>query len=146
MSGFIKPAGWGGSYRDDFADKLGILGLGYCLDEEREYDIYVGEGGQESAFFHHYIVIDSPDLPDNNRRIVFELAKGFEANPSGALVPGVRLYSSGGLKYRITVKTTLRYPCTVILNFRYYHPVMHLSKFCPSSPHAGKREARPGAD
>jgi len=103
----VKPTGWGGGY--DFADKLKILGLGYNLDDEREYDIYVGDGGPESAFFHHYIVIDSPDLPDNNRYIVFELAKGSEANSSsGALVPGVRVYSGGGLKYHITIRATLR--------------------------------------
>ena len=102
----VKPAGWGSGY--DFADKLGLLGLGYYLDDEREYDIYVGDGGPESAFFHHYIVVDSPDLPDGNRRIVFELAKGSEASSCGALVPGVRIYSGGGLKYHITVRATLR--------------------------------------
>ena len=112
MANFVKPAGWGGGY--DFADKLAILGLNYYLDEEREYDIYVGEGGPESAFFHHYIVIDSPDLPDNNRRIIFELAKGSEASSSGALVPGVRVYSGGGLKYHVTIRATLRYGVVLV--------------------------------
>ena len=106
MASFVKPTGWGGSY--DFGDKLGILGLGRYLDDEREYDIYVGEGGPGSVFFHHYIVIDSTDLPDSSRHIVFELAKGSEASSSGALVPGVRIYSGGDLKYHITVRATLR--------------------------------------
>ena len=62
-----KPAGWGGGY--DFADKLDVLGLGYYLDEEREFDIHVGEGGPGSAFFHHYIVVESPDLPVTDGRV-----------------------------------------------------------------------------
>ena len=103
----LKHAGWGGGY--DFADKLDVIGLGCYLDEEREFDIHVGEGGPGSAFFHHYIVIESPDLPVTDGRVVFELAKGPEASVSGALVPGVRIYSGGSLKYRVTIRASLRY-------------------------------------
>jgi len=52
----------------------------------------VSEGGPGpgpgSAFFHHYIVIESPDLPISDGRVVFELAKAPEASMSGVMVPG----------------------------------------------------------
>jgi len=80
------------------------------MDDELEYDIHIGKGGPDSHFYHHYIVVESLDLPVRSRRLVFELAKTEDHMGRRKVVPNVRRFSSDeDLDYKITVRTTLSY-------------------------------------
>jgi len=61
-SGDSKGLRWGGE-EDNYVNQLLYLYLEDHMDDERAYDIYIGKGGPDCAFYHHYIVVESPDLP-----------------------------------------------------------------------------------
>ena len=98
------------------SDHLLLLGLRDILDDEQDYDIYIGKGGPNSDFYHHYIVVESSDLPIRSRRLIFELSKRKDHVGRKKVVPNVRMFSDdGNPDYKITVTTTLRsdYPTLV---------------------------------
>ena len=72
--------GWTGEGRD-FVDQLVDFDLKSHLDVETDYHISVGKGGTTYGVlrFHHYIVLaivlESPLLPRNSDRLIFELVK-----------------------------------------------------------------------
>lgn len=103
-SGASKGMGWSGK-DGNFVDQLIDLDLEQYLDVKTEYDIYVGKGGPDCGFFHHYIVLESSQLP----RLIFELAKTQDAAGRRKVIPMIRLFScDGDLSYKITIKATLR--------------------------------------
>ena len=73
-SGDSKGMGWSGK-DESFIDQLIDLGFKRYLDIETEYEVSVGKGGPACGFFHHYIVLESSQLPMGRNRLIFELAK-----------------------------------------------------------------------
>ena len=107
-SGNSKGMRWSGK-EENFVDQLIDLGLERYLDVETEYDISVGKGGPDCVFYHHYIVLESPELPMSSKRLIFELAKTKDTVGRRKVEPSVRLFScDGDPSYKITVKATLR--------------------------------------
>ena len=110
-SGDSSGIGWTGEGQN-FVDQLTALGLRSHLDVETEYDISVGKGS--SAYggfrFHHYIVLESPLLPIQSNRLIFELVKETDATGRQMVTPKVRIFSGDrNPDYNFTIKTTLRY-------------------------------------
>ena len=110
-SGDSSGMGWTGEGRS-FVDQLIDLGLWSYLDDKTEYDISVGKGGTTYGVFrfHHYIVLESPLLPANSNRLIFELMKKPDAVGRLMVTPKVRIFSHDRKPdYKLTVKaTTLR--------------------------------------
>ena len=108
-SGDSKGMGWSGK-DGNFVDQLIDLGFKRYLDIEMEYDVSVGKGGPACSFFHHYIVLESSELPAGSNRLIFELAKICDAVGRWKVEPSVREFScDGDPDYKITITTTLRY-------------------------------------
>lgn len=100
-----KGMGWMGRTKD-FVQQLTELGLKQYLDDEADFDIFVGKGGSECAFYHHYIVLTSSLL---SSPLIFELAKCQDAAGTKVVVPSVREFSGDSeSEYKITITTTLR--------------------------------------
>lgn len=100
-----KGMGWMGRTKD-FVQQLTELGLKQYLDDEADFDIFVGKGGSECAFYHHYIVLTSSLL---SSPLIFELAKCQDAAGTKVVVPSVREFSGDSEpEYKITITTTLR--------------------------------------
>ena len=107
-SGINSGVRWSGEEKS-FVDQLLSLGLEYLIDDERDYDIYIGKGGPFCHFYHHYIVIESAELPIRSRRLIFELSKTRDYVGRLKVIPNVRKFSGdGNPDYKITVTTTLR--------------------------------------
>ena len=103
--------GWTGEGRD-FVDQLVDFDLKSHLDVETDYHISVGKGGTTYGVlrFHHYIVLESPLLPRNSNRLIFELVKKPDDAGIWMAAPNVRIFSSDRKPdYKLTVKRTLRY-------------------------------------
>ena len=108
-SGDSKGRAWAGK-DGNFVDQLiDRLGLEECLDHETEYDVFVGKGGSDCRFFHHYIVLESSILPMSGNRLIFELAKSTDSFGIRKVVPNVRISRDSDSEYKITITTTLRY-------------------------------------
>ena len=107
-SGDSKGMGWSGK-DESFIDQLIDLGFKRYLDIETEYEVSVGKGGPACGFFHHYIVLESSQLPMGRNRLIFELAKTHDAIGRRKVTPSVRVFScDGNPDYKITITTTLR--------------------------------------
>ena len=90
----------------DFVQQLVELDLKQYLDDEADFDIFVGKGGSNCGFYHHYIVLTSSLL---SRPLIFELAKCQDTAGTRIVVPSVREFSGDSEpEYKITVTTTLR--------------------------------------
>lgn len=106
-SGDSKGRGWTGG-DGNFVEQLVGLGFEKSLDVETDYDVYVGKGGSDCGFFHHYIVLAS----SQHEALIFELAKTQDDEGKNVVVPNVRAFSlarDGDPDYKITVTITLRY-------------------------------------
>ena len=100
-----KGIGWMGKTKD-FVQQLVDLGLKRYLDDEADFDIFIGKGGSECVFYHHYIVLASSLL---SSPLIFELAKTQDSTGTNIVVPSVREFSSDSKpEYKITISTTLR--------------------------------------
>ena len=106
--------GWDGS--NNFLDQL--IGLGFTqrdLNIETDYEVFVGKGGPDSQFFHHYIVLKTKSLPSmSSYPIVFELTISKEDNQRQVKANVRILPSDTEEDYKVTVKTTLRYRAVAI--------------------------------
>ena len=93
----------------NFVDQLVDLGFKRYLDIETKYEVSVGKGGPACGFFHHYIVLESSQLPVDSNRLIFELAKMQDAAGRRKVTPNVQVFScDGNPDYKITITTTLR--------------------------------------
>ena len=72
--------GWDGN--ESLTDQLITAGYGDILDECMKYTIYVGKGGEDSNFYHHYIVVKSKKTD----YLIFELTGVGAKKTSGAKV------------------------------------------------------------
>ena len=110
-SGDSSGIAWTGEGRD-FVDQLVDLDLKSHLDVETDYHISVGKGGTTYGVIrlHHYIVLESPLLPRNSDRLIFELVKKTDDAGRWMVTPNVRICSRDRkADYKLTVKSTLRY-------------------------------------
>ena len=100
-----KGIGWKGKTKD-FVQQLVDLGLKQYLDDEVDFNIFIGKGGSECGFYHHYIVLASSLL---SSPLIFELAKTQDSTGTNIVVPSVREFSGDSEpEYKITITTTLR--------------------------------------
>ena len=109
-SGDSKGMGWSGKDRD-FVDQLINHGFKRYLDIETEYEVSVGKGGPGCGFFHHYIVLESSQLPVGRNRLIFELSKTRDSEGRRKVLPSVRVFScdtDGNPDYKITITTKLK--------------------------------------
>ena len=112
----FKGVRWSGEEESSFVDKLLSLELRDIMDDEQDYDIYIGKGGPNCHFYHHYIVVESPDLPIRSRRLILELSKTKDHVGRMKVVPYVRIFSGdGNPDYKITVTTTLRSDYSILV-------------------------------
>ncbi|XP_065904799.1 uncharacterized protein [Dysidea avara] len=117
----FKGVRWSGEEESSFVDKLLSLELRDIMDDEQDYDIYIGKGGPNCHFYHHYIVVESPDLPIRSRRLILELSKTKDHVGRMKVVPYVRIFSGdGNPDYKITVTTTLRLLAELASQVLYY--------------------------
>ena len=96
--------GWDGN--KSLTDQLEDRGYGDILDQCMEYTIYVGKGGEDCGFYHHYIVVKAK----NTKYLIFELTGIGSKKTEGAKVIAVfrEVTNKGRFRKKKSLKCTLR--------------------------------------
>lgn len=96
--------GWDGN--KSLTDQLIAKGHGGILDQCMEYTIYVGKGGEECSFYHHYIVVKAK----KTNYLIFELTGSGTKKTNGAkVVAGFReVTKPGRFRKKKSLECTLR--------------------------------------
>ena len=109
MSKSVLPKAWDG--RNCCVAQLEKYGYRNELDETTDIEVFLGKGGPDNSFYHHFIIIDPTGLR-RRKLLVFELiAAGGKKTKGHRVIANVRKLEEpiSRMYHKCSATSTLRY-------------------------------------